>query len=76
MVVPMELHTLAPDVSEHRGNIKITQQCNQYYIYVQSESERVRYTQSPASGLMKRAERAKARNTIPPMMVTVRTEIF
>lgn len=60
----------------HLGNIKTTRQCNQFYIYVQNKPEKVRYTQSPASGLMNRAERAKARKTIPPMMVTVRTDIF
>lgn len=30
--------------------------------------------QNPVSGLMKRAEKAKARNTIPPMIVTVERE--
>lgn len=39
------------------------------------------FYQNPVSGLMKRAEKAKARNTIPPMIVTVkmnehRNEIF
>lgn len=77
MVIHTELETLAPGVSDtYTGNIKTTQQCNQYYIYVHSKPEKVQLAQSPASGLMNRAERAKARKTIPPMMVTVRTDIF
>lgn len=75
MVFPVELQTLAPEVS-HTEEILKQKQCNQFYIYVHGKPDRVREAQSPASGLMNRAERAKARKTIPPMMVTVRTDIF
>lgn len=44
MVIPIELQTLAPDVLDTYtvGNIKTTQQCNQYYIYVQSKPEKAK----------------------------------
>lgn len=39
--------------------------------YVQNETKSYFIHQNPESGLIKRAENAKARNTIPPMIVTV-----
>lgn len=44
------------------------------YTYIQSETRCPHPIYNPVSGLMNRAEKANARKTIPPMIVTVETK--